>query len=180
METATGISLNARLLASIEQDLLPAAADRQPRIALGDWSLRRYRGELYLLAPSALTDAGTLGGLKLVPSEMQLAQGRLLIRPARPGETALQSLEGLTLRYRRDGERCRPAGRGGAHPLKKLFQEYAVPPWLRDSWPLLVGDDEIVAVPGLFVCEGWQSAPGESGGYWVEWEPGPSWRPTTT
>ena len=44
---------------------------------------------------------------------------------------ALRTLDGICLRYRRHGERCRPVGRSGSHPLKKLFQEYGVPPWLR-------------------------------------------------
>ena len=35
------------------------------------------------------------------------------------------------------GTRLRPVGRGGSRPLKKLWQELGVAPWLRARWPVL-------------------------------------------
>lgn len=181
----TGATINGPLLARIEQDVLQAGRDRQPQLRVGAHWLRRYRGDLYLLSEHQVTAAEALVSIELVPGEITLLHGRLSVvqaanagRPAAPGaivsagmaSLALRTFEGIGLRYRREGERCRPAGRRGSHPLKKLFQEYGVPPWLRDAWPLLVCGDEIVAVPGLWVCEGWQAVPGD-GGYFVDWHP---------
>ncbi|GGO78866.1 tRNA(Ile)-lysidine synthase [Marinobacterium nitratireducens] len=167
-EAGSGVALNDRLLAAVDTEVLGAAVDRQPQLALGDQVLRRYRDELFLVPKRQPASAGSLADIALVPGEIRLLQGRLSIRPSRTG--GLRTLDGLSLRYRREGERCRPAGRGGSHPLKKLFQEAAVPPWLREGWPLLVRGDEIVAVPGLFVCEGWQVGPDEDG-FVLEWLP---------
>ena len=69
----------------------------------------------------------------------------------------------VAVRFRQGGERCRPAGRSGSQTLKKLLQEYEVPPWWRDRTPLLYCGDELVAVADLWVCEGWQSPAAEQG-----------------
>jgi tRNA(Ile)-lysidine synthase len=58
----------------------------------------------------------------------------------------------MKVAFRQGGEKCQPQGRQGRHSLKKLFQEYAVPPWLRDRIPLLMIDDQIAAVVGYFYC----------------------------
>lgn len=47
------------------------------------------------------------------------------------------------VRTRRPGDRFR------GKELKKLLAELGHPPWVRDRWPLLIVNGEIVAVPGL-------------------------------
>jgi tRNA(Ile)-lysidine synthase len=44
-----------------------------------------------------------------------------------------------------------PVGRIGSRKLKKLFQEYGVPSWLRRRTPILMYQDKVVAVANLFV-----------------------------
>nr|WP_067292966.1 tRNA lysidine(34) synthetase TilS [Marinobacterium profundum] len=178
LAVSSGVTINGSLLARIEQEVLQAGPDRQPELSVGSYKLRRYRGDLFLLAQSQAASAEKLAQIRLVPGDMALPHGRLSIVTARADESVipahqtsvLRTLAGLALRYRREGERCRPLGRSGSHPLKKLFQEYQVLPWLRDTWPLLVCDDEIVAVPGLWVCDGWQAEAGDEG-YSADWHP---------
>ena len=168
----TGVSLNAPLLARIEQDVLQAAPDRQPSLRLGGFCLRRYRADLFLVPLRRHSSDQTLAAITLTPGLLELPGGRLSVvaRTATAGSPdCLRTLEAVHLRYRRDGERCRPVGRNGSHPLKKLFQEAGIAPWLRDEWPLLVCADEIVAVAGLWVCEGWQAEAGEPG-YALDWQ----------
>jgi tRNA(Ile)-lysidine synthase len=167
-----GVSLNAPLLARIEQDVLQAAADRQPSLRLGRFWLRRYRADLFLVPLRRHGTEHTLAAIALAPGLFELPGGRLSVvaRIAAVGSPdCLRTLEAVRLRYRRDGERCRPVGRKGSHPLKKLFQEAGIAPWLRDEWPVLVCGDEIVAVAGLWVCEGWQAKAGEPG-YALDWQ----------
>jgi tRNA(Ile)-lysidine synthase len=73
------------------------------------------------------------------------------------------------LRFRQGGERMRPAGRGGSRSLKKILQELALPPWLRDRVPLIYAGDELVAVADLLIAEGWQ-AKGDSEGWQLQWQ----------
>lgn len=57
------------------------------------------------------------------------------------------------LGFRQGGERVKPAGRVGSHPLKKLLQEAGVPPWLRYATPLVYYDENVIALPDSWVAE---------------------------
>ena len=57
----------------------------------------------------------------------------------------------LEVRFRQGGERCQLPGRKGRHELKKLFQQWQLPPWERDRMPLLFFEDQLVAVPSFFI-----------------------------
>ncbi len=61
---------------------------------------------------------------------------------------ALKHLQEVQVRFRSQGERFHPAGRQGSHPLKKLFQEWGVPPWQRAHIPLIYAENELIAVVG--------------------------------
>lgn len=37
--------------------------------------------------------------------------------------------------------------------LSSVFQEQGIPPWLRDGWPLLMQDEEVVSVPNLLISD---------------------------
>jgi tRNA(Ile)-lysidine synthase len=76
----------------------------------------------------------------------------------------------VTVRVRRGGERLRLDHRRPRRTLKNLFQERGIPPWDRDSLPLLFCGENLVSVPGIGdACE-FRAAPGEAG-LIVTWEP---------
>ncbi|TAL90215.1 MAG: tRNA lysidine(34) synthetase TilS [Rhodanobacter sp.] len=52
----------------------------------------------------------------------------------------------LRVRLRRGGERIKPAGDAHTRELRDLFQQAQLPPWQRNSCPLLYAGDELVAV----------------------------------
>lgn len=139
----------ARLL-QLERDLLGARDDAQPIFRLSGYQIRRYRRRLYLL-PDPLPAVENPFRTLLVGERVMLPLGWLEWQPAERGLPAGQPLE---LTFRQGGERLRPEGRGGSVSLKQLLQEAGLPPWLRPYQPLLVRDDEILAVPGLTLCEG--------------------------
>lgn len=70
-------------------------------------------------------------------------------------EAHLKPVEGqFSIRTRQDGDRVKPLGMNGrSRKLKKIMSEKHVPRHLRDKWPLLIYEDEIVWVPGLIYCE---------------------------
>ena len=63
-------------------------------------------------------------------------------------------VEGLEVRTRRPGDRL--AGR--RKKVQDLFVDAKVPRRERDSWPLVVAGDEVVAVPGVADAPGWEGA----------------------
>lgn len=76
----------------------------------------------------------------------------------------------LTVRWRRGGERIRPAGDRHTRDLRALFQSGAIPPWQRDACPLLYEGDELIAV-----ADRWLSARAEA--IFQEAKARPCWRP---
>ena len=164
---------SAAVLARIDHDVLQAAADAQPCVVWGGVRLRRYRDRLFLdREPSTATgEAGeaAVGALDWSASgPLTLPGGVLTPLPTVGAGVARRHLDGLAggrlqVRFRRGGERLRPAGRREHHRLKQLLQEAGVPPWERARVPLIYRDDHLVAVAGLWVCEGFQAAPDEPG-----------------
>ncbi|MDF2181780.1 tRNA lysidine(34) synthetase TilS [Neptuniibacter sp. CAU 1671] len=161
LEVATGALLNEVQLQVIRSGLINAECDAQPLFQKQGLTLRRYRGCLYLNNTLSLAAVETLPSLTCGTHD--LGDGRLTITADSAG---LRTLKGVKLRRRQGGERCRPAGRSNSMTLKNLFQEAGVPPWLRASWPLLYAGDQLVAVPGICVAEGWYV---DSKGFCLNW-----------
>lgn len=160
VELGSGLLLNKPQLRDIQKNLINARMDAQPQLRLSDLVIRRYQQALYLTQreihePLNLT-AMSLGA-------HPLGDGCLLVET---GQVGLKTLDGIYLERRKGGERCRPVGRGGSCTVKKLLQEAGIPPWLKVDWPLLKSGDEVVAVPGICVCENWDT---KSGGFNVSW-----------
>lgn len=150
----------------ILSDVVAAAADREPCVRWPGAELRRYRDLMYALAPLATHDSAAA-----LPWDMQGALalpgglGTLHALPAMGTglKAALCRDPAITVRFRRGGEYCRPAGRGHTHELRKLFQEAGIPPWQRERIPLLYVGPDLAAVGDLWVCEPFQAAADESG-----------------
>ena len=74
----------------------------------------------------------------------------------------------LEIRYRSGGEELQLPGRPNK-PLKNLFQELSIPPWVRSRVPLLYNGESLVCVPGVGVAEE-ALAPTGSQGFIVDWQ----------
>ena len=59
----------------------------------------------------------------------------------------------ITVRSRVGGERCHPPFSEYRRTLKNILREERVPPWERNTIPLLFVDDELAVVVGYFVCK---------------------------
>lgn len=162
-----GLPLPAAVhLERLREDVLAAAADSAPLLAWPGAEVRRYRDLLYAMPPMQAFESVTVTQWSHFPAPLDLPRGGRMVAHSTIGRglRTLEKVDGtVSIRYRRGGERCRPAGRGASHALKKLLQESAIPPWRRDRLPLVHVGDELAVVPGLCVCEGWRAQPGESG-----------------
>lgn len=144
-------------LQRIYDEVLLAAADGQPEMVLGSYKLKRSYGAIYCLAQQA-TEQWQAPQTLLWQADFDqrhsipFAGGWLV--PANNG-ISLQQGDVLVARQRQVGERCQPQGRNHSQSLKKLLQEYQVPPWQRATLPLIYRNDELVMVASLWVCEGY-------------------------
>lgn len=140
----------------ILSQLLDAKADANIEIKLADVVIKRFKGAGYFLAltkqaplsnitVSSIDDLVALGvscGIeKRVQADLLLGAG---VRLPREDEkvTIEFSLAGST--------RCQPHNRSKGRELKKLWQEFAVPPWARAKVPLLCYNGKLVCAIGYW------------------------------
>lgn len=142
----------ARLGTLLEQ--LEARRDAEVRVAWDGAEARVWRGTLYLMAPVAALVTGWRADW----------DGRSpLATPQGPVVSGLVREDGVpvTLRLapRLGGERLRLAGRGN-RDIKRLCQEWALPPWERARLLVAWHGERVVAVgspTGWLACaEGWR------------------------
>ncbi len=158
-------------LHQIVREVIGAGPDRQPLVAWKDTEVRRYRDRLFIMRP--LGEAAGKMHTPWVPGRpLELASGTLTSSLQKGQGLCVRLCQGkrLEIRFRRGGERARLAGQAHTRSLKQLFQEAAIPPWVRDRTPLIYIDDELAAVAGLGVGQRFAAGAVEPG--WVlAWQP---------
>lgn len=146
------------------RQLCAARADAQICIPLGDWEVRRYRGRAYACRAHAEPAAGL--HVEWRGEERLALPGGVLhfVHSSEEGLSAKKLAAALvTIRLRRGAEILRPDAARPARSLRYLFQEYGIPPWQREGWPLLYCGETLAAVPGIGVECAFLAAPGEEG-----------------
>ena len=136
-------------VAELERQLR-SAPDRNPCVRWEATEVRRYRDRLHALRPAG-------------PSHAQWSapwDGQPLALPD-GGSLAFEGAHGaelrLHVRYRRGGERLRPAGKPHSRELRLLLQEAGVPPWQRARVPLIFAGDELLAAGDLYLSDAAQT-----------------------
>jgi tRNA(Ile)-lysidine synthase len=135
-------------LRRIVDEVLPAAADRAPLVAWAGCEVRRYRQDLFALAPLPPKPSGDpIPWEGLAPLPLPHGLGRLEL------DTGASGPRGLQVCFRQPGLRCR-VGDGPSRALKQVFQQAAIPGWLRTYVPLVLVDGQLGAVAGVAICDG--------------------------
>ncbi|MEW8582807.1 MAG: tRNA lysidine(34) synthetase TilS [Candidatus Thiodiazotropha endolucinida] len=167
---------SSKKLARIVCEAVHGRIDAVPLITWEDWEVRRYRDRLYL-SRARVIDLPNQPLIWSAGDEMVLPEGlgRLIARPGEDGISAVRWRQGeVEVRFRRGGERCKISGRPGHRSLKKLFQEWGVPPWEREYIPLIYLDGELTVIPGRCICNTTHVHPGEQTVV-IEWESESNW-----
>ncbi|OBT32790.1 tRNA lysidine(34) synthetase TilS [Vibrio splendidus] len=143
-----------------------AQADANPKLVLNDAEVRRFNHQLYLvretkdlsdwqshlLMGESVTLPDGLGELRL---NSALSEGESNNRDVQSFSLSDTSAT-LRVIFNPEGLSAHPVGRGHSRKLKKLFQEYQVPSWLRRRTPILMDGDRVIAVLGLFVDKNYE------------------------
>ena len=155
-----GLHLSHSQLAVAWNELALAAEDATPVLEIKGVKLRRYQGHLYVTARES--EPMALNTIK-PGCWNELAVGRLQLQPVTAGADITMAPEQLHIAFGITGLRGQPVGRHGSRPLKKLWQEYGIPPWQRGRIPLLMHGERLVAALGLFICEEYAANPHQPG-----------------
>ncbi|EOB3602374.1 TPA: tRNA lysidine(34) synthetase TilS [Vibrio vulnificus] len=140
-------------LSLIWQQVALSQADANPILQLSQGQVRRFNQRLYLVADNQDLSAWHAQITLNTPLALPDGLGTIELTLSRGfGQIALpEQSEALWISFNPEGLSAHPAERGHSRKLKKLFQEYQVPSWLRRRTPILMYHQQVVAVAGLFV-----------------------------
>lgn len=142
--------------------------DAAPRLVLGDAEVRRFRHRLYWLTrmpdlKSVIIPWHSHRTPLLLPAGLgKLVSAERGVAVRLPG-----GQETISVRFQGSGQ-YHITGRAGSRPLKKLWQEFDVPPWERERTPLIYYNDTLIAAAGLFVTREGDPAGGQA--MKIHWE----------
>lgn len=141
------------MLHRILNEVAVAKTCRNPIVQGRGYCIRRYRKKLYCLKEDhnnfemhEKSWSSDLNQLKL--------DGEQQISVVDASEGILKTLwknSEVSVRFRQGSEKIRLPGRNGSHTLKNLFQEKKIPPWERNSIPLIYLNGSLAAVADLWI-----------------------------
>ncbi|WOT04227.1 tRNA lysidine(34) synthetase TilS [Shewanella youngdeokensis] len=147
----------------IISQLMEAKADANIEIKLSDVVIKRFKGAGYFLPTTptvkpvaiAISSIDHLYDPGITYGDKQLLKATL----ANNGVRLPLDGEKVTIEFALPGStRCQPQNRSKGRELKKLWQEYEVPPWVRGRVPLLCYNGKLVCAIGYwnekaFTCQ---------------------------
>jgi len=137
------------VLQRIITEVIKAKEDAMPLVVWDEVQVRRYRLDLYL-------DKRETGVLPVAldwpdfPSTLRTNNLKCVARRAKQG-IKIPHQSKVQIRFRQGGEVIQ--WHGQTKQLKKLVQEWGVPPWLREKIPLIYVDDQLAAVAGYIISD---------------------------
>lgn len=144
-------------LMRILNEVVVAADDAQPSVSWNDTVIRRFQGCLFAMKKETSAPPNEVESWQpnqiysLYNNEAQIVTCSTTGKGLSTDKLANKT---VSIRFRAGGEVCCPQGRGPhQHKLKNLFQEWQVPPWLRNRVPLVFVDEVLAQVVGYCVCE---------------------------
>ncbi len=140
-------------LRQLVSDLLLARGDSVAVVNVRDYEFRRHRDQLFLVVDAADVKPYSIDWAAPFNDLLIGETGQLLSRASceRQG-IRLPSSGTITVKSRIGGELIKLGEPAFHKAVKKVLQEAAIPPWRRDSIPLLYVDGRLVAVWNVVVA----------------------------
>lgn len=150
-------------LQHIINDVINSSEDAQPLVSWENAEVRRYKNRLCLMRPLPPLDQQPItwhiANKLTLPNNL----GTLSARKTKGVGLYLGNKKTITVKFRHGGEKCKLIGRKGTKELKKLFQEWDIPTWLRDRIPLIFIGKELAAIANYAICEPFSAKKNQTG-----------------
>ena len=137
-------------LERIWQEVALAREDASPCFRLGEYEVRRYQSQLWWVKSVDGQSETVISWLEW-KTPLTLPAGLGSVQLISAGDLRLpQADEVVSIRFKAPGL-LHIVGRNGGRKLKKIWQEQGIPPWRRDTTPLLFYGETLIAAAGVFV-----------------------------
>ncbi|MFP2835367.1 tRNA lysidine(34) synthetase TilS [Citrobacter portucalensis] len=137
-------------LERIWQEVALAREDASPCFRLGEYEVRRYQSQLWWVKSVDGQSETVIPWLEW-KTPLALPAGLGSVQLISAGELRMpQADEAVSIRFKAPGV-LHIVGRNGGRKLKKIWQEQEIPPWRRDTTPLLFYGETLIAAAGVFV-----------------------------
>lgn len=144
-------------LNAVLSQMIAAPADKQPQVQLGEKQIRRYQQRLYIvkplptIAPTAYPLPPMIEGLRLPHSSIEIRRQGIELICQVSHQTHRLSLpqalgnETLTLCFGVTGK-VAIYGKTQREQMKKIYQQYHIPPWQRPHTPVICWQGQFVGL----------------------------------
>lgn len=160
----TGLNPSTDWLDRFFSELIGAKADAQPLLGLDAYQIRRFANKAYITQVAEVPQAGVL--LELKPrQQLNTVVGQFLLNRENIGTPVLITDDPLYLVFGLFSLPFKPAGERQSKELKQWLKLWAIPPWQRLELPVLVQNNQVVAVLGLA-----SNAKAEQATAFIDWQ----------
>jgi len=155
LQKQSSLMPSLRQLELLWQEVALASQDANPKLVLSSGEVRRYQQQLYFLPH--LNDVSDWSNVIQFGQALVLPDSLGTLKMSKVATSNVQALrlprEDETVRviFNPEGLTAHPVGRGHSRKLKKLFQEYGIPSWLRNRTPIIMYNDRLATVVNMFV-----------------------------
>ena len=144
----TGLNPSTDWLERFFSELIGAKADAQPLLELDSYQIRRFANKAYITQVTEVPQAGVL--LELKPGQkLNTAVGQFSLSDENTGTAVVLTDDPLYLVFGLFSLPFKPAGERHSKELKQWLKLWSIPPWQRLNLPVLVQNNQVVAVLGL-------------------------------
>ncbi|MDF3124313.1 tRNA lysidine(34) synthetase TilS [Rheinheimera sp. 1928-s] len=162
----TGLNPSTDWLERFFAELIGAKADAQPLLELDAYQIRRFADKAYVTQVTEIPQAGVL--LELQPGQqLDTVVGQFLLNSEGKGTALLLTDDPLYLVFGLFSLPFKPAGERQSKALKQWLKLWAIPPWQRLQLPVLVQNNQVVAVLGLA-----SNAAEDQANAYIDWDKG--------
>lgn len=132
-------------------EMIFARTDAAPEVSWGKILVRRYQKYLYLDKKDSINLPACIEWSEF-PSPLSLKEAGITLRTQKVNQGLVIPKDAkIYVRFRQGGELF--YWHGQTKHVKKLFQEWQIPPWLRERTPLLYVNGELAAIIGYAISD---------------------------
>lgn len=144
----TGLNPSTDWLERFFSELIGAKADAQPLLELDGYQIRRFANKAYITQVTEVPQPGVW--LELKPGQqLNTVVGQFILNVENKGTALLLTDDPVYLVFGLFSLPFKPAGQRHNKELKQWLKLWAIPPWQRLLLPVLVQNNQVVAVIGL-------------------------------